>query len=97
MQKSLNSYFESTGYKELTDKIFCCCLHGEKQTCSIAAHFSIYSCSQNGAGTDVMLAQDPVSHSPMARMARQTPLGRREWPKTVLLVTDTMLHKIPVP
>ena len=36
--------------------------------------------------------QDPVSRSSKARMARQTPLGRRKQRKMVSLVADTTLH-----
>ena len=42
----------------------------------------------------MMSRQDLVSHSPMARMARQMPLDQQEQRKMVSLVTDSVLHNL---
>ena len=56
--------------------------------------FQCTGCGLNGAETDVTSHQDPVSHSAMARMTRQMPLGRREQRKIVSQLADTTLHDL---
>ena len=75
-----NSYFETIGYQDLTDfllKFFAVVFAAKsavKNRFPPPPTFQCTGCGLSGAGTDVASHQDPVSRSPTARMARQTPL-----------------------
>ena len=91
----LNSYFEPTGYQDLTEfllKFFPLLSRRKAPSKTVFRRrpfFNVRLRSKRG-GTDVTSYQGPVSRSPTARMARQTPLGRRERLKMVSLVADTL-------